>query len=106
MSTFTGKVSKTLGILPIDITIGNKTSLFSFFVIDSLDQFLLFWKGNEVEVVRADKQAFMVARGFVEERYYDQEFNPIKFTGRRKDGVKHTWTQRTLWKSKRRRANS
>ena len=30
MSAFTGEVSKTLGILPIDITIGNKTALFTF----------------------------------------------------------------------------
>ena len=35
MSAFTGEVSKTLGILPIDIIIGRKTSLFAFFVIDS-----------------------------------------------------------------------
>ena len=74
---FTGELSKIVGILPIDITIGSKTALFAFFVIDSianynillgkdwiyanwcvsssLHQFLLFWKGNEVEVVRADK---------------------------------------------------
>ena len=32
---FTGEVSKTLGILPIDIIIGRKTSLSTFFVIDS-----------------------------------------------------------------------
>ena len=36
MSTFTGEVSKTLGILSIDITIGNKTSLSAFFVIKSI----------------------------------------------------------------------
>ena len=36
MSSFTGEVSKTLGIIPIDITIGSKTTLFSFFVIDSI----------------------------------------------------------------------
>ena len=36
MSSFTGEVSKTLGIIPIDITIGSKTALFSFFVIDSI----------------------------------------------------------------------
>ena len=35
VSAFTGEVSKTLGILPIDITIGNKTTLFAFFMIDS-----------------------------------------------------------------------
>ena len=33
--SFTGEVSKTLGILPMDITIGSKTALFAFFVIDS-----------------------------------------------------------------------
>ena len=77
MSAFTGEVSKTLGILPIDITIGSKTSLSAIFVIDSttnynifqmrdwthaslcvlssLHQFLLLLKGNEVELVRADK---------------------------------------------------
>ena len=73
VSAFTREVSKTLGMLPIDITIGSKTSLSAFFVIDSttnyniflgrnwihanwcvsssLHQFLLFWKGNEVELV-------------------------------------------------------
>ena len=35
MSAFTGEVSKTLGILPIDITIDSKIALFAFFVIDS-----------------------------------------------------------------------
>ena len=53
----------------------------------SLHQFLLFWKGNEVEVVPTDKQPFMVATSLVEARYYDQEFGPIKFTSRRKNRV-------------------
>ena len=35
VSGFTEEVSKTLGILPIDITIGSKSSLSTFFVIDS-----------------------------------------------------------------------
>ena len=49
-------------------------------VPSSLHQFLLFWKGNEVEVVRANKQPFnMAATSYVEARYYDQEFGPIKF---------------------------
>ena len=93
VSAFIGDVSKTLGILPIDIPIGSKIVLFAFFVIDStanynillgrdwihanwcvlssLHQFLLFWKGNEVEVVQEDKKPFMVATGFMEARYYD-----------------------------------
>ena len=40
-----------------------------------------------MEVVRADKQPFMVTTGSMEARYYDQEFGLIKFIGRRKDGV-------------------
>ena len=40
-----------------------------------------------MELVRADKKPFMVATGFVEAKYYDREFGPIKFTSRRKDGV-------------------
>ena len=35
MFTFTREVSKSLGILPIDITIGSKIALSIFFVIDS-----------------------------------------------------------------------
>ena len=35
VSVFTREVSKTLGILPIDITIGSKIALSAFFVIDS-----------------------------------------------------------------------
>ena len=36
VSAFTGEVSKTLGTLPIDFTIGSKTALSAFFVIDSI----------------------------------------------------------------------
>ena len=56
-------------------------------VPSSLRQFLLFWKGNEVEVVWENNQPFMTATGFVEARYYDQEFGPIKFTSIRKYGI-------------------
>ena len=34
VSAFIGEVSKTQGILPIDITIGRKNTLYAFFVID------------------------------------------------------------------------
>ena len=105
VSAFIGEVSKTLEILPIDITIGCKTTLPAFFVIDSttncdillgrdwihanwcVSSSLHHWKGNEVEVVLEDKQLFIAATGSVEARYYDKELDLIKFTGRRKDGV-------------------
>ena len=93
MSAFTGEVSKTLGILPRDITIGSQIALYAFVVIDSIEsynillgrdlihanwcvssslhQFLLFWKRNEVEVVWTNKQPFMAATSSVEAKYYD-----------------------------------
>ena len=40
-----------------------------------------------MEVVWVDKQPFIVATGCMEAKYYDQEFGPIKFTSRRKDGI-------------------
>ena len=40
-----------------------------------------------MELVRANKQPFMAATSSIEAKYYDQEFSPIKFTSRRKDGV-------------------
>ena len=45
VSAFTGEVSKTLGILPIDITICSKTSLSTFFVINSTTNYnILLWR--------------------------------------------------------------
>ena len=40
-----------------------------------------------MEVVLANKQPFVAATSSMEARYYYQEFGPIKFTSRRKDGV-------------------
>ena len=42
MFVFIREVSKTLGILPIDITIGSKTSLSVFFVTDSTTNYNIF----------------------------------------------------------------
>ena len=39
---FTGEVSKTLGILPINISIDHKTALSAFFVIDSITNYNIF----------------------------------------------------------------
>ena len=40
-----------------------------------------------MEGVRVDKQPFMVATDSMEARYYNQEFCPIKFTNRMRDGI-------------------
>ena len=49
--------------------------------------FCFFWKGDKVEVVWADKQLFIATSNSVEANYYDQEFGPIKFKRKKKDGA-------------------
>ena len=56
-------------------------------VLSSLHQFLLFWKGNEVEVVWVNKQPFISNSDSMEASNYDQDFGPIKFKGKKKDGA-------------------
>ena len=56
-------------------------------MLSSLYQFLLFWKGDEVEVVWVDKQPFIASLDSVEASYYNQEFSPIKFKGKKNDGA-------------------
>ena len=48
----------------------------------SFHQFLLFWKGDEVEVVWSDKQPFIEISNSVEANYFNQEFGLIKFRGK------------------------
>ena len=40
-----------------------------------------------MEVVQANNKPFMVITGSMDARYYDQEFSPIKFDSRKKDGI-------------------
>ena len=56
-------------------------------VLSYLNQFLLFWKGDEVEVVWADKQPFISTSNSIEANYYDQEFSPIKVKGKKNNGA-------------------
>ena len=103
MSVFSREISKTLGLLPIDINVGSKTSLSAFFffvinstanynvflgidwihtkwcVLSSFHQFSLFWKDDEVKVIWVSKQPFIATLYSIEASYYDQEFGPIKF---------------------------
>ena len=98
-----------MDVHPIGITMGCKISLSYFFVINSianynvllgrdwihanwcvlssLHQYLLFWKGDEVEVVWVEKQPFIATSDSVEANYYDQEISPIKFKGKKNNGT-------------------
>ena len=56
-------------------------------VVLSSPIFVFFWKDDDVEVVWANKRPFIATSYFVEASDYDQEFGPIKFKGKKKDGA-------------------
>ena len=78
---FTGVLTRTKGILPVELRVGMRTSLIAFFVVKTstlyntllccdwmhpnfctpytLHQFLIFWNGEEVEVIGADNKPFV-----------------------------------------------
>ncbi|XP_073017956.1 uncharacterized protein [Primulina eburnea] len=100
VAAFTGETTKTIGVFPADVTVGSMSSLCAFFVVNSsanfqvllgrdwihanqcipssMHQLLLFWKGDDVEVVEADGQPFQTSASAVEAKYYNGDFGPIK----------------------------
>ncbi|XP_059624663.1 uncharacterized protein LOC132267525 [Cornus florida] len=102
ISGFNGGSSNTKGILPLEITIGGKTSFTAFFIIDStaaynlllgrdwihpnmcipstLHQMLIFWDGNEVKIVEADNKPFIARVYSAEAALYDET---VKQLGRK-----------------------
>ncbi|GKU99855.1 hypothetical protein SLEP1_g12638 [Rubroshorea leprosula] len=108
ISDFTGGVSKSKGVLPIALTVGSKTSMSAFFVVDSsatynallgrdwihsnwcvpstLHQRLIFWNGGKTEVVYADNGPFLANSNMVEARYYDEDVGTIHFFGMDRQG--------------------
>ena len=56
-----------------------------YVVLPSLN--LMFWKGDEVELVWENKKPFIATSDYVEASYYDQEFSLIKFKGKKKNGT-------------------
>ncbi|GKV03063.1 hypothetical protein SLEP1_g15430 [Rubroshorea leprosula] len=108
ISDFTGGVSKSKGVLPVALTVGSKTSMSAFFVVDSsaiynvllrrdwihsnrrvpstLHQRLIFWNGGKTEVVYADNRPFLANSIMVEARYYDEDVGTIHFFGMDRQG--------------------
>ncbi|XP_059669178.1 uncharacterized protein LOC132314320 [Cornus florida] len=102
ISGFNGGSSNTKGILPLEITIGGKTSFTAFFIIDStaaynlllgqdwihpnmcipstLHQMLIFGDGNEVKIVEADNKPFIARVYSAEAAFYDET---VKQLGRK-----------------------
>ena len=106
VAVFTEEITKTLGVLPVELTVGSKTSLSVFFVVNSSDsyqallgrdwipanwcvssslhQFLLLWKGYEVEVVWAEEKHFQANIDSTKALYYKEDLGPVQFLGKNK----------------------
>ena len=52
-----------------------------------LHLFLVFWKGDEIELVWIVKQPFIPTSDSIKASYYDQDFGLIKFKCKKKDGA-------------------
>ncbi|GKV52448.1 hypothetical protein SLEP1_g59025 [Rubroshorea leprosula] len=107
ISDFTGGVNHSRGVLPVELTVGNRTLMSVFFVVDtvatynallgsdwihsswcvpsSLHQKLIFWNGGKAEVVSADDKPFSANTHLVEARYYE-DIGTIRFFGMDRHG--------------------
>ncbi|GKU99827.1 hypothetical protein SLEP1_g12614 [Rubroshorea leprosula] len=101
-------VNHSRGVLPVELTVGNKTLMFAFFVVDtvatynallgrdwihsswcvpsSLHQKLIFWNCGKAEVVSADDKPFSANTHLVEARYYEEDIGTIRFFGMDRHG--------------------
>ncbi|GKV42187.1 hypothetical protein SLEP1_g49624 [Rubroshorea leprosula] len=108
ISDFTGGVNRLRGVLPVELTVGNKTLMSAFFVVDtvatynallgrdwihsswcvpsSLHQKLIFWNGSKAKVVSADDKPFSTNTHLVEARYYEEDIGTIRFFGMDRHG--------------------
>ncbi|GKV01725.1 hypothetical protein SLEP1_g14266 [Rubroshorea leprosula] len=108
ISDFTRGVNRSRGVLPVELTVGNRTLMSTFFVVDtvatynallgcdrihsslcvpsSLHQKLIFWNGGKVDVVFANDKPFSANIHLVEARYYEEDIGTIQFFGMDRHG--------------------
>jgi hypothetical protein len=108
ISDFAGGITTAQGIIIMNLQVGIKTLTTPFFVVNSrssynlllgrdwihvcmavpstLHQCLIFWRGDDVEVVWADKRPFLASSNHADAKLYDNEISPVKFTGTDKYG--------------------
>ena len=58
----------------------------------TLHQFLIFWNGEEVEVISADSKPFVARVHSAEALLYDDHIGPVKLIGTNKHGGPETFT--------------
>lgn len=101
MSSFVGDKSKTIGVLPLKITVADQTRVAAFYVVESnvdynillgrdwihqsgcipssLFQLLFFWDGQKVSIHPADEKPFEAHA--VQARIYDEDVGWVVLSG-------------------------
>ena len=64
----------------------------NFCIPSTLHQFLIFWNGEEVEVIGADNKPFVARVHGVEALLYEDHIGPVKLIGMNKHGGPETFT--------------
>ena len=108
LTDFTGRISQCQGILILNLTVGTKTLVTPFFVINAkpsynallgrdwihaslavpstLHQCVMFWNQEDVEIVWADKRPFLASSNYAEAQLYEEGVGPMKVAGLDKYG--------------------
>ena len=111
---FTSVPTRTKRILPVELRVGTRTSMTAFFMIETsteynallgrdwihpnfcipstLHQFLIFWNGEEVEVISADSKPFVARVHNAEALLYEDHIGPVKLIGTNKHGGPESFT--------------
>ena len=114
MQGFTGVLARTKGILPVELRVKTRTSMTALFVVETtvaynallgrdwiypkfcipytLHQFLIFWNGEEVEVISADSKSFVVRVHSPEALLYEDHISLVKLIGTNKHGGPESFT--------------
>ena len=111
MQGFTGVPARTNRIFLVELSVGTRISLISFFIVETsvtynallgqdwihpnfyipstLHHFLIFWNGEEVEVIGADNMPFVARVNNAEALLHEYHTGPVKLIGTSKhEGLK------------------
>ncbi|CAL2257653.1 unnamed protein product [Prunus armeniaca] len=81
---FAGGITKTHGILDVDVIVGSKELKIAFFV-----QLALWNEEGYMEIVEADPRPFLPSAMCFEARYYHDDLGPFTFLGVNQNGRPH-----------------
>lgn len=108
ITAVTSEATRALRVFPLQITVGSKTSIIAFFVINAntsyklllgrhwihsnmhmpstLHPFLLFWNGDKVKMVKVKTNPFKSEVKFMDACIYYGKIQPITFDGLNQEG--------------------